>query len=246
MAFPPIELPHFWYLHFLGIIGLVVLAILLGKIDIMGGIVGGIISTLVFLGGGWSSLSLIVAFFILGTASSQWKIEYKVNLGLAQANRGKRSLIHVISNAGIAGTCGLIAWLLPDTSIITRGMIAATMASATADTVSSELGNLYGTRFINCISLKKDVRGYDGVISLEGTLFGFIGSSIIGLLYGYFYGINEEVFVIVGAGVLGNYVDSLLGATLQRKELLNNHEVNFLNTLFAALFYAGLFLGVIS
>jgi uncharacterized membrane protein len=38
------------------------------------------------------------------------------------------------------------------------------------------------------------------------------------------------------AGIFGNLCDSILGASLERKQFIGNNTVNFLNTLFAAIF----------
>jgi len=46
--------------------------------------------------------------------------------------------------------------------------------------------------------------------------------------------------VVTAAGTVGGIVDSLLGATLERRGLLNNDGVNFTNTLAGALAAAGL------
>ena len=103
-----------------------------------------------------------------------------------------------------------------------------------ADTVSSELGIIYGSRFYNILNFKKSQRGLNGVVSLEGTLLGVAGSSLIALVYSTVYGWSLLAVAIVFAGTAGNLVDSVLGATLERKGYLNNDRVNFLNTCVAA------------
>jgi len=116
-------------------------------------------------------------------------------------------------------------------------MIACSLSAATADTISSELGSLYGKKFLNIITFRADRRGENGVVSIEGFVFGILGSSLIAIAYG----ITEEfrwkdMLIIVIAGTIGNLVDSVLGATLERNGKIKNDGVNFLNTVSASIF----------
>ena len=123
---------------------------------------------------------------------------------------------------------------LTENSLLTL-MMAASLSAATADTLSSELGTLYGKRFYNIINLKNGIRGENGVVSLEGLLIGIAGSIVIAFVYAVGFGFNFNFFIIIIAGTIGNIVDSILGATLEKKNYLNNDAVNFINTLSAAI-----------
>jgi len=181
-------------------------------------------------------LGLLLVFFAGGSFASGWGFAQKQALGAAQENHGIRSVVHALSNAGVAAACGILAWLLPNDAMLFKIMLAASLATATSDTFSSEFGTLYGKRFLNVLTLKPDTRGTDGVISLEGLAFGLLGSALVAVVFSLGLGWGIWTILILGAGLAANLTDSVLGATLQRRGLMTNHSVNFAATLFGALF----------
>jgi len=229
------EVPPNWPLGAGLVAILVVGSIASKKIDVAGGLVGGLLAAFIFLGAGLDGLSLLFAFFVLGSIASHFKVAEKARLGLAQENKGKRSIRHAISNGGVAGICGLIAWAIPEYQVMMVAMVAASLAAATADTLSSELGVVFGRRFINILTLKPDTRGLDGVISMEGTFLGALGALFMAILFGFWQGFDLLVGFVCLAGIFGNVVDSVLGASFQRWGYMTNDTVNFANTAFATL-----------
>jgi len=223
-----------------GILGIILLAAMFasvraGKLDTIAALTGGLLGLMIFLGAGFTGIAMIGAFFILGTCVTAWKVKAKEKTGLAEANKGKRTAGQVLANAGVAAILGLLVWLYPFYTEMFRVMMAASLAAATADTLSSELGNVYGRKYINIITFKKDERGLNGVISIEGTLCGIAGSTVIALIYAAGFGWSKTFVWIIMAGTAGNIADSILGATLERKNFIGNNVVNFLNTLVGAL-----------
>jgi uncharacterized protein (TIGR00297 family) len=219
---------------------------------------GAVCGCAVYLGDGYRGLLLLALFFVLGTAATAWKKKEK--LGVA-AYQSTRRTSQVIANGGVAAIAGLLAFFFPASRQLFSLMLAASLSSATADTLSSELGMVYGRRFFNILTLKADEGGLDGVISLEGLLFGVIGSALIAAVFvtfpappaSYFFvpaphsqaspvlsnartvlSNGHAFLILVVAGTVGNLADSVLGALLERRGLLNNDQVNFLNTLIAA------------
>lgn len=205
------------------------------KLTVAGAVAGAIIGYLVFAGSGLTGLSMLAAFFILGTIATSWKKADKQRFKSESDKSVKRSASQVLANGGVAAILGLLAILLPGYASEFRIMMAAALASATADTLSSELGMIYGRRFFNILTFKKEQKGLDGVISIEGLLIGIIGSAIIAAIYPGGYIGASVLWMIVICGTMGNLADSVLGATLERKGLIGNNLVNFLNTLIAAL-----------
>jgi len=214
----------------------ILFSILFKKLTVTAAITGAIIGLLVFIGAGYTGIIMMAAFFALGSAATSWKIKTKQQLGLAELNKGKRTTSQVIANAGVPAVLGMLAYFYPLQRDIFSLMTGAAFASATADTLSSELGNIYGSRFYNIITLKKDERGLNGVVSMEGTLFGLAGSIIIAVIYAVGFGWNTGyIAVIAVSGTTGNIADSVIGATAERKGMFNNDTVNLFNTCIAAL-----------
>jgi uncharacterized protein (TIGR00297 family) len=204
------------------------------KLTVIAALTGAAVAVLVFAGAGFTGLAMMTTFFILGSAATSVQSNAKMNLNADQ--KGGRTSAQVLANAGTAALCGILILVLPVHAHVLQLMMAASFASATADTLSSELGMVYGKRFFNIITLKPDVRGLDGVISLEGTLIGVAGSVVIAIVYTIGLGWTINIIWIVVAGTLGNLADSILGAVFERKGIIGNNTVNFLNTLIAALF----------
>ena len=229
-------MPILHYVPFCFLLAVVVLvSVNAGKLTLGGGLTGGLIASIVFIGAGYNGLLMLAAFFIFGTATTWWKKVEKQAFKSRNDQSGKRNLGQVLANGGIAALAGLLAYLIPSQAGLFRLMMAASLSSAMADTLSSELGMIYGHSFYNIVSFKKDEKGLDGVVSLEGTAIGIAGSIIVALIYALGFGWNMQVLFIVFAGTIGNLSDSVLGALLERKHVINNDLVNFLNTLIAAL-----------
>jgi len=211
------------------------LSILLKKLTIAAAFTGGVLGLCIFVGSGYWGIVMMTVFFLTGVIVTSWKLDIKQQNGLAEINKGRRTAGQVLANAGLPAILGIIAWRCPACKTDAPLLIAACFASATADTVSSELGNIYGSRYYNILTLKRSVRGSNGVISVEGVLLGIGGSLLIAVIYSMAFGWSFSSGIIVIAGTAGNFADSVLGASLERKNYLNNDAVNFLNTCIAAL-----------
>ena len=201
---------------------------------------GGALGLLIYLGSGFAGLALLALFFGLGTAASGWRVADKRRLGLAEENRGRRTAGQVVANAGVAGLLSLLAWRYPPAAPLAHLMLAGSFAAATADTLASELGNVYGRHYYNILTLRPDARGLNGVVSLEGTVLGLAGTAVLAAAYCLGFGWGPAFGWLLVAGTAGNLTDSVLGATLERRGLLSNNAVNFINTLTGALVAGGL------
>lgn len=210
-------------------------SILTKKLTIPAACTGGIIALLLAIAFGFIGVAMMTTFFLTGSLATSWKADQKKKFHNVKESRTGRMASQVLANAGVPACAGLASIFYPGLSNLMLLVMAAAFASATSDTLSSELGMVYGRKFFNVITLKADDCGMDGVISLEGTLLGVLGSSIIGVLYAIDFGFDIRFVWIILAGTAGNLIDSVLGALLERKALIGNDGVNFLNTLSAGI-----------
>jgi uncharacterized protein (TIGR00297 family) len=171
----------------------------------------------------------------------------KEQLGTAERRHG-RSASQVAANLGIAmlvsndfvqsalANSGLAVRLAEAPGIFFVAGLAA-LAEAAADTISSEIGQVLGGRPRMITTLRSVDPGTDGAISLAGTLAGIAAAALIAAAGAWAVGGGMASFSIATAGaVLGLLIDSLLGATAERRGQLNNDTVNFLSTTSAAAF----------
>ncbi|GAB2687715.1 DUF92 domain-containing protein [Mucilaginibacter koreensis] len=218
-----------------GLFLLALISVKAHKLTTGGGITGFLVAATIYAAAGLSGVFMLGAFFGLSVLASRYKRDTKF-AGTTQDNAEARTSGQVLANAGTAAITGLLAILIPEYKSLFNLMLAGSLASATADTLASELGAAYSKRFYNCLTFKTDIKGLDGVISTEGLLFGAAGALIIALIATCS---TPAVFltntlIITISGIIGNYADSVLGATLERKSILSNNWVNFLSTVIAA------------
>jgi uncharacterized protein (TIGR00297 family) len=201
------------------------------KLTLRGAITGLMVGLLIYEGTGLTGFTMLCLFFIAGSWATGWRKDKK---NINEASQ-PRTAGQVLANGGVAAVLGIISFIKPELSPLLLLMMAGSIASAMADTLSSELGTVYGKRFFNIITFKKDERGLDGVVSIEGTLIGLAGSAAIALAFWLYTDWGIAILVITIAGFFGNLIDSILGATLERKGIVGNNIVNLLNTLTGAL-----------
>ncbi len=207
------------------------ISMLTKRLTVTAALAGWLLGMIIFWGDGFTPLALLATFFILGSGATIWKLTAKKQVGLAESRNGKRDAGQVIANAGVAAILALFSKCCANTTDLVQVMIASGFSAATADTLSSELGNIYGKRYYHILSFREMQRGANGAVSLQGSIAGIAGSTIIALVYACGTGWHTQHFlIIIIAGTVGNIADSVLGLTLENRRLLTNNMVNFLNT----------------
>lgn len=241
------------------------------------GYVGAVaIGTTIYTFGGWTSFILLLLFFFSSTLLTKFRYSRKLQKGLAEIKGGARGLSQTIGQAGVAAL--LAAVTSPDDVLsyaLVLGFVSA-LAEANADTWAVEIGILSRSDPRLITNLGRSIPpGTSGGVSRLGELSALLGAAFIALGAVALGIIRSNIALSLGivtlAALLGEHVDSLLGATIQaiyfcpkcQKEterrihtcgteskalrgvlFMTNEMVNLLSTGTAALISAGLYLAL--
>jgi uncharacterized protein (TIGR00297 family) len=211
------------------------IARLLRAVTTSGAIAGSLIAMLLLLAWGINGFAALAAVFIFTWVATRAGHDRKQNMHIAERASG-RDAAQVVANIGIAGGAALLALLFPAYELYLRVAAAAVMAEATADTVSSEIGQAFGGKPRLLTNWSRAEPGTDGGVTVLGTFSGAAAALLLAYVASRLLRLPSSLACIVaGAGFAGMMFDSLLGATLERGGTLKNNEVNLLSTAFAAL-----------
>ena len=201
---------------------------------------GFLLGVAVYLGYGWKSFSLLLAFFVLGSMATRLGYAKKAARGIAERRGGARSWREALANT-LAGAFFSILVITTHHEAAFLVALMATFAEAAGDTVSSEIGQWLSTRAYLVTTFEPVRAGENGGISLGGTAAGLAASALVAGL-GYALGLSTRggAALALAAGLAGNLLDSVLGATLERRGLVSNGIVNFAGTSFAGALALGL------
>lgn len=204
---------------------------LLRSVSISGALAGAAVTFLLWIA--WPPLFLVeFTVFVLTAAATRAGYRRKQQLGTAEKREG-RSASQVLANLAVATAAALAATYLRQPLLMFG--CAGALAEAAADTLSSEMGQALGSEPVLITSLRPVPVGSDGGVSGPGTLAGIAAALVVPGVSVLLRVIPAHGFAIAAiAGITGMLFDSLLGATLERARALNNDQVNFSSTLFAA------------
>ena len=209
-------------------------------VNVSGAVAGFLLGTTLWAFAGWRGYLLLLAFFVLGSGATKLGYKRKAAAKLAQEGGGRRGARHALANTAVAVACGVFAATTPY-GLLFALALAGAFATAAADTVSSEVGQLWGRRTFLITTFRPVPRGTEGAVSLEGTAAGIAASLVLGGLgaaLGLFPWTGAALVAV--AAFLGTTLESVLGATVERRGWLDNEAMNFLNTLVGALVAAAL------
>jgi uncharacterized protein (TIGR00297 family) len=214
-------------------LALAVLALGLKMVNRSGAVCGFVLGVAVYLGYGYKSFLLMFAFFLLGSVATRVGYARKAARGVAEKRGGARSWREAVANSLAGAFFSLLVITTHHEGAFLMALIAA-FAEATGDTVSSEIGQWISDRAYLITTFQPVPAGEDGGVSVGGSIAGGLASGlVVALAFGMGLCGKGGATIALAAAVGGNLLDSVLGATLERRGLITNGIVNFAGTSFA-------------
>ena len=181
-------------------------------LDRTGALAAMVLGPAVVASGGWWVGAVLVTFFVTSAL-----------LPRSGATKPARNWQQVLANGGPALALSTIGLVAAAPTLLLAAV--ASIAAATADTWSTEIGRRFGGTPRSIRSWQPVPPGTSGAITAIGTLASVAGAVTIALLALLFAAVLprspaigfHEAAVIAVAGILGSVVDTVLGATVQAR-----------------------------
>ncbi|MFH0987186.1 MAG: DUF92 domain-containing protein [Candidatus Micrarchaeota archaeon] len=164
---------------------------------------------------------VLLSLLIIGVAVTNYGWKYKEKHKLMQKVRGAKN---VMCNAGM----GMIMAVLGGPAA-PFGFVGA-IATAAADTTSSELGVLSKSVPRMITNFRKSTPGVNGAISFFGTAAGMVSAAVVGCVSLLIIPDLKIISIAVIAGTIGNLADSYIGAVFENRRYWGNSTTNLIAT----------------
>jgi uncharacterized protein (TIGR00297 family) len=199
-------------------------------VSVAGAITGAIIGTIIYAGAGTPGWILLLTAFVAASVTSRLGLRRKEALGVAEDRGGRRGPGNAIANTGIAACAAALKLFSSHGPACDLALTAALVAGA-SDTVASEIGKAWGRRTFLVTSVRPVPPGTSGAISLEGTIALAGSAALLGWIAHGLGLIGPEALPVVAfAAFAASFIESVLGATLEPRGILNNDLLNFVTT----------------
>lgn len=172
---------------------------------------------IIFSSGGLPWSIPILSFFLSANLLTLLQANQEKGTYQVQDKRQPRDWGQVLANGSTGAVLAAIALLRPEWEWLVIAYAGA-MAAVTADTWATEVGSLSPTKPRLITSWEIVEPGTSGGVTLMGSLSALAGSLFIALITTLVFPTitwEREVFTITLAGLIGSFLDSLLGASVQ-------------------------------
>ncbi len=165
---------------------------------------------------GWSWAFLLIAFFLSSTALSRLGAGEKARRTDGVVSKGgERDAMQVLANGGLFTATAFI-WIIWPSAILLP-LAAGSLAAATADTWSTEIGTLSPGAPRMITTWRRVPAGTSGAVTALGSLATVFGAIAFGAaIFGAGWGRDVAIAGAIG-GVAGAVADTAFGALIQSR-----------------------------
>jgi uncharacterized protein (TIGR00297 family) len=198
----------------------------------LSGVAGAVlVGTLIFGLGGWIWGLLLITFFVSSTWLSHYRRADKQQISEKFAKGSRRDLGQALANGGVGAILAVLSACYPHPLFFSA--FVGVMATVNADTWATELGVL-SPQVPRLVTNGQQVEpGTSGGVTPLGTWASVAGALLIGAVAGLLVRIDSlwtgasgtgsldsnllaYPLLAVAGGLVGSFLDSLMGATVQR------------------------------
>jgi uncharacterized protein (TIGR00297 family) len=214
--------------------------------DLSGSLSAFLVGMVIGLCGNVLWLVLLLVFLLTSFGATKYRFEWKRSEGLQEGYKGERTWRNVFANGAVPTLIALasfVAEVMANEGVtssdifpkdIASFLFVSAIAVAASDTAASEIG-IVDPRVYMITTFKRVKRGVDGGVSMTGQLVAFIASAYTSAV-AYFVFAWFEPDLLAGpitllvpmlCGFFGCQIDSVIGATLERKGAIGKLGNNF-------------------
>lgn len=190
-------------------------------------------------------LFLLLFFLLSSFLATRYRFALKEAMGVQEGQRGERRVSNVLANGIAPMAVAAISLAVPSSfpKEVSGVVFLSALSVAGADTLASEIGVLSRRTYL-ITNLKPVPAGTDGGVSLLGMMCA-LGAALYTALVGWFvlsyaartYGLTQtmpaapsSLLIPMAVGFIGCQIDSVIGATLERRGLVNKKTNNLIST----------------
>jgi uncharacterized protein (TIGR00297 family) len=229
--------------------------------DLSGSLSAFVVGMVIGLCGSVLWLVLLLVFLVSSFGATKYRFEWKRSEGFQEGVKGERTWRNIVANGGIPTAIALASFFgealadggagaNPFPKDVASFLFVSAIAVAASDTAASEIG-IIDPRVYMITTFKRTKRGVDGGVSLTGMLVAFVAAAYTSAVaYVVFAACDttllagpRTLLIPLLCGFFGCQIDSVIGATWERKgkigKLGNNFVSIAIGTLLAMLFALG-------